>query len=336
MRRLVVPAVAFVLLSLLGVFVVPRLVGLEGLRFDPRVFGREMLLSLVGLMILYFLFDGLRLQFTLRALGERVPFREIVRLVFINLFFSNITPLATGGGVAQVWYLARHGVPVGKGVAATTIRTALAMVAIFITVPVFLLTLPQLKGIPVLEEITGIVAVLTLAYVAGFLVLIFRVRWVALPLSWGVALLRRLGVIGEVRSRSLRRRLFRELTHFAVGFRGYLRGPIHHVLLSIVSTSVFLLVLFSFPWVIAANLGYEINYVESVGTLSVITFAMYFAPTPGGAGVSEAVFAGLFEGIVGPEHLILLILVWRITTIYLGVLIGFVVTQVELHRRVKR
>jgi uncharacterized protein (TIRG00374 family) len=84
------------------------------------------LLSIVLLVIVYFVSDGLRLHYTLRALGYRLPLPVILRLVFVNQFFSNITPMATGGGFAQVWYLQRHGVPLGHAMAATTIRTVLA------------------------------------------------------------------------------------------------------------------------------------------------------------------------------------------------------------------
>ena len=87
-------------------------------QFDDRLLSPTLLLPVAALLLIYFMADGLRLHYTLKALGHRLPLRKIFRLVFINLFFSNVTPMATGGGFAQIWYLTRHGVPVARATAA--------------------------------------------------------------------------------------------------------------------------------------------------------------------------------------------------------------------------
>ncbi len=68
-------------------------------------FSSEIIISILVLLFFYFIFDGLRLYFVLKTLHAEVSFIEIYKLVFINLFVSNITPMATGGGVAQVYFL---------------------------------------------------------------------------------------------------------------------------------------------------------------------------------------------------------------------------------------
>ena len=75
-----------------------------------------------------------------------------------------------------------------------------------------------------------------------------------------------------------------------------------------------------------ALLGLEPDWLTVIGTLSVVTFLMYFAPTPGGAGFSELAFAGLMAGQVGEGQLLLVIFAWRLLTIYLGMAIGAVVS----------
>ena len=66
--------------------------------------------SILGLLFFYYIFDALRLYFVLKTLNAGISFWNVYKLVFINIFISNITPLATGGGFAQVYFLQKKGV----------------------------------------------------------------------------------------------------------------------------------------------------------------------------------------------------------------------------------
>jgi len=104
----------------------------------------------------------------------------------------------------------------------------------------------------------------------------------------------------------------------------------------VVFTAVFLLSLFSFPALLIHGLGYEVDYLTTLGLLVVTTFIMYFSPTPGASGISEGVFGSFFRDILSGNHLVLVTIAWRFLTIYLGMLIGLLVMQRELiksHRR---
>src|SRR5699024_587532 len=118
--------------------------------------------------------DGLRLYFTLRTLGYKLPFKAIFRLVFINLFFSNITPMPTGGAFAQVWFLTQQGVPVGQATAATTIRTLLAVVVIFTLTPIFLLTINALSLHPISGDIGIALVFFIVLYLLFFAIVLFK------------------------------------------------------------------------------------------------------------------------------------------------------------------
>ena len=63
----------------------------QPLSLDERWLSWPFVLSVLLLLSAYYLFDGLRLYFTLRALGRPVPLREQTPLV------SNIKPMASGG-----------------------------------------------------------------------------------------------------------------------------------------------------------------------------------------------------------------------------------------------
>lgn len=331
-RRLVFFGVLFLALTGVGLYLVYDQFAGRSVTFDWRLLNISTLLSVAALLVVYFAADGLRLHYTLKALGHSLRFRVIYRLVFINIFISNVTPMATGGGFAQVWYLQRHGVPIGRATAATTIRTVLAVVFIFSLTPVFLLTLPALQNQPILDQISVALSLFIVIYLGFFAVVLLRTHWLIPPLSGAIALLRRLHLISSKRHRTWQFKARREMLRFSFSFGHYLRGPRLSVLLSVVFTAVFLISLFSFPALLIYHLGYNVEYLTSLGLLVVTTFVMYFSPTPGASGISEGIFGSFFRDILTGNHLLLVIVGWRLLTIYLGMLVGLVIFQKELVR----
>ncbi|MBU2953641.1 lysylphosphatidylglycerol synthase transmembrane domain-containing protein [Marinobacter sp. F3R08] len=329
-KRLALFSLLFLALTAVGLYAVYDQFAGRSITFDARLIAPETLLALAGLLLVYFTSDGLRLYFTLRALGHRLPLPAMFRLVFINLFFSNVTPMATGGGFAQIWFLNQHGVPVGRATAATTIRTVLAVLFIFTLTPIFLLTLTSLDGTTIAGDIGTALAIFIVLYLGFFIVLLFRTHWLIGPLTSILKTARRWHLISEQRHRRWQFKARREMLRFSRSFSDYLRGRPVFVWLSVLFTAVFLLSLFSFPALLMASLDYDVDYLVSVGLLVVTTFIMYFSPTPGASGISEGVFGSFFRDILSGNHLILVIVCWRLLTIYLGMIIGLVVLQREL------
>ncbi|WP_114418377.1 lysylphosphatidylglycerol synthase transmembrane domain-containing protein [Marinospirillum perlucidum] len=335
-RRLLVFSLIFIGLTGLGLWLVYASFAQQSLSFDERLIQPQTLAALAALLAVYFLADGLRLYFTLRTLGHSIPLPALFKLVFINLFFSNVTPLATGGGFAQIWYLQKQGVPLGDATAATTLRTLLAVVFIFSLTPVFLLTLPALQGEDLLSNLGQTLAVFILLYLGFFTLLLVRSHWLLPPLDGLLLLLRNFTLISDQRQRLWRFKIRRELLRFSASFRRFLQGSPLWISLAAGFTAVFLLSLFSFPALLIYFLGYSVDYLTSLGLLVVTTFIMYFAPTPGAAGISEGVFGSFFRELLGSNHLLLVILAWRLVTIYLGMLIGFILLQKDLIRSWKK
>jgi uncharacterized protein (TIRG00374 family) len=334
-RRLLVFTLIFIAMTAAGLWAVYDQFAGRSISFDSRLLSPGALAAVAVLLLVYFAADGLRLYFTLRALGHQVPLPVISRLVFINLFFSNVTPMATGGGFAQIWYLQNHGVPLGRATAATTIRTVLAVIFIFSLTPVFLLTLNAFKGESLAGDLGPPLAILITLYLGFFLVVLFRTRWLIGPLSSLLRLMHRLHLLGEARHRRWQFKARREMLRFSVSFGDYLRGPKRDVALSVVFTDVFLLSLCSFPALLMWALDYEVDYLVSLGLLVITTFVMYFAPTPGASGISEGVFGSFFRDTLTSNHLLLVTVAWRFVTIYLGMLIGLVLLQRELLAKTK-
>lgn len=329
-RRLFWFALLFVGLSAAGIWAVHSQVAGHEIVWDARLVGWRLILASLALLLVYFGADGLRLWFTLRALGHSIPLSAMARLVFLNIFVSNITPLATGGGVAQVWFMRRRGVPVGTGLTATTIRTALAVLFIFGATPILLVTLPGAEGAAQSHSLVITLGVSVALYLGFFAILVTRSNWLLRPMLGLLKALRGLQLIGPHRHHRWRHRLVRELQRFAHGFVRYFQGRGLDIAASFLFTAIFLLALFSFPALLFWALGYGFDYWLVIGRMVMTTFVMYFSPTPGAAGIAEGVFGYFFRDVVTASHLVLVTVAWRALTIYLGMLIGLFVTQREI------
>jgi len=280
------------------------------------------LLMILCLLVLYFLFDGLRLLFTLKSLNQTISLGSITPLVFINLCISNITPMATGGGIAQVLYLKNKGIKIGKATAATTLRTLQAVFFIFIPTPLLLLLYPAFNNTPLLDDIGVYLGIFAFLYVFTFFIIIFKSRWILALLASILNAFVWLNLVKQSKKKRLLYRLTYEVVHFNHGFRYFFTSNHYYLLLSLISTGAFLLCLFSFPAVIIYTLGYSVDYLNSLALLTVTTFIMYFSPSPGASGFAEGVFGVFFSQILPLPVLIVSILLWRFFTIYLGMIIG--------------
>ncbi|MDZ7825837.1 MAG: lysylphosphatidylglycerol synthase transmembrane domain-containing protein [Gammaproteobacteria bacterium] len=332
LRRLLWATLLFLALGGLGIWVIQARIGGPAVVWDARLLQGSVVASLAGLLLLYWIADGLRLWFCLRTLGERIPLRDLGRLVFINLFVSSVTPMATGGGVAQVWFLRRRGIAVGTALTATTVRTLLAACFIFAAAPVLVALIPERLGLAEDGPLLRILLAAVGLYALGVAILLLRTRWLTRSLLWMLTLLRRARMLGRHRHLDWRRRLARELARFTREVQGFLRGPPRFVLASVLATAVFLLALFSFPVLLLDALGQDPRYWTVIGRVAVTTLIMYFAPTPGASGIAEGAFGTLFADLLSASHLVLVTLVWRILTIHLGVFIGIFATHRELTR----
>lgn len=331
--RLLFLTLAFAAMTGAGVWVVHSEFAQRAVSFDSRLLHPRVLAAAGALLFSYFVADGLRLHYTLRALGHAVPFRTALNLVFINHLVSNVTPMATGGGIAQVVYLRSQGVPIGSATAATTIRTVLAVLFIFSSVPLVLWLLAPGGDDGFGASVAGYLAVAVAVYLGSFGLALGRPRWLAGPLTTLVRSVGSFGLVQPERAERWEFKVRRELVRFGRSVRAYGSGSRTDVALSVFWTAVFLISLFSFPAVLLAGLGYGIPYPTVVGLTLLTTFVLYFSPTPGASGIAEGTFGYLFRDLVAAEHLVLLTVSWRVLSIYVGMGLGLIVLQRALVRR---
>ena len=294
------------------------------------------LLTALGLVLLDWALECVRLTLLVRTLGEQVSLRTLIRIITSALFVARITPFNSGGDPFQIYGLSQAGVPLGRATAAVAVKSLLhgsARVGLGLMVPLLLmLTAEEWRpgdqtqialyaglGIYLALIATAVGLFLGRASVGGYLDRLSGrpsvSRWLAKPrIAKATASLREqskvfVDAVGRFGRHSGRRR-----TLVAVA------------LLSLIGWSSILLV----PVVLVRALGSPAPAAAVAVTSIIFYLAVAFGPTPGSAGASEMAFAALYGTFVPSALIGALVLVWRLLTHYLGLVVGFLVMVISL------
>ncbi|WP_320127396.1 lysylphosphatidylglycerol synthase transmembrane domain-containing protein [uncultured Sphaerochaeta sp.] len=327
--------ILFFFLSFGSFYVLHRKFSGGSLNIPVQLFSFPIIASLLGLLLCYYLADALRLYSVIKAMGCKVPFRYIFKLVFINIFISNVTPFATGGGFVQIYFMSKKGMTIGEATAATSIRTILSAMILFTLTPIIIWAEPnQFKMFMNRNMLLGItIASCTVLF---FLLLITfwpqvikhilgGILYIPKTLKWKVA----------IHLESFNERVGKEIDSFSKGFKHYFRFGGLWAVCSVASTILFLFFLFSFSIVLIKALGYTIPFLTILAVQVVVTFFMYFAPTPGATGIAEGGYGLLFAQLVQNKDILALTFSWRFLTIYIGVIIGIFIFAGEFFKMKK-
>ena len=71
------------------------------------------LIGALACMVGYFFFEGISLHLIIRRFGGKPRFRDSISYAAADVYYSNITPSATGGQPASAFYMMRDGIPGG-------------------------------------------------------------------------------------------------------------------------------------------------------------------------------------------------------------------------------
>ena len=301
--------------------------------FTFKSLSPSILLALGILLIFYFLLDALRFLYVLKTLQIDVTLGYLVKLAFINIFLSNITPFATGGAFAQIYFLNKKDISIGDATAATTIKTVLPIIFFFITTPIILITDKNLfKIVPSGNNLIYILSLVLIYILAtyGFYKILKNTNIIKKNLSKVLDLLEHKKIISKNKVERFRNNSFLEIDIFALNIKRFLKGKKEYILLSIIFMILYLFTLFMFPVILIRGLNSSISTSQIISIQILLTFVTYFAPTPGATGVAEGGFTLMFSNFVEKNDIVSLTFLWRFFTMYLGMLIGLIIFYLEI------
>ena len=267
------------------------------------------LLGVVFLIAIGIYFDALRLIRLSAVSGEKVPLSLALRVVFGNYFMALLTPGAAGGAVIQVLFLKRAGMPTGKATVVVLIRTILSILFLLVCLPVVFFYDPQILPWFDRDGIVQAALLLVGLTIAGMLAM--RTRMAdrlaviivkRLPVRWRFRLMK---VYCDMRG--------------ALALMSSSPCAMGRALLE---SAVSLLALYAMVPVLFAGMGSEMDWIQAMGRMIFLNLLLYFAPTPGGAGVAEGLFLGSFQAFFPLGTVGIVAVAWRIFAEYLPACVG--------------
>jgi glycosyltransferase 2 family protein len=285
----------------------------------------------VGLASLDWFGGGLRLFVVARHLYSRQSFSGAILAGGLNTWASYLTPSQTGGGPMMMYTLKRYGTPLPEAMVSSLVTFMATIVFLGVAGPlaIFLGAGRSLARHGVIGNAIDLYDLFRLS-LAGFVTV--GLVTMALILFPGAArlLARRIGGWLERRGKSAwatrvagleagAGQAHKALLRFA-GPRGWLAIGAS-VLLSAAAHANKLLAGF----VVLKMLGISAPFVDVLLLQTLITFVLYFAPTPGGSGLAELLSAAVMSIYVPRALTPSYILLWRLMVCYLTVGFGSVI-----------
>src|SRR6266496_2979211 len=318
----------FAVISLAGVVVVLVVYGenvqtvaqaLLHLRWGWMVVG-------LGLASMDWFGGGTRLWVVARHVHPGARWRDMVIAGGMSAWAAYLTPFQSGAGPTMMWVMRRGGVRLPEAMT-STFMTFVATVAFFAIAGPLAIYLGAGKSLAQHNVVLGITyyglfrTSLTIFGVLGVIMLVAMVfpAWLRDAVHWLAGRLERRSHRIAARIELLRAGIDR--AHECLVAFGSLRGwlaLVWAVLLSAPSNANKLLA----GYVALRALGIPANFVDILLLQTFITFLLYFAPTPGSAGLAEFLSAAVMQIYVGPSQLPLYALIWRFINSYATVITG--------------
>jgi uncharacterized protein (TIRG00374 family) len=310
----------FLFWSALGLLAVFRLSPLAAGVAHARAIRPEYLLLGLALAVLDGLLGALRIHVFAGALHPPLRFRSSLAACLANVFVGGVTPSQTGGGPAQIYVLWKDGMPF----AAATVSSVMCFLnsilvllgcAVFVSVGGPGRVLPA--GLLLLSRGT---VVLFAAVIGVFLFAVLRPARFERLLRAG---LRRVPALERALSRNGRLDAFALSVHEYHGIvRFYLARARHALIAGPLLTALIYGNKFSVAWVVLHGLGGTAPFGDVLFLQMLQFLVSYFAPSPGASGVAE-VTAGILMGrLLPPGAEGVFAALWRMFTLYLGMLAG--------------
>ena len=287
------------------------------------------LIGLVCCWAAYLFFDVLATWYCLRKQSLSISLFRVLVINIIGMYYSNITPGASGGQPMQVSYLRKDGIPVGNGTTAVTIR----LIANQFMVSMLSLFFFLFNRTFVHNQLTGAIWFVRIGWLINFavvpLVLLaaFRRNWILRLASGIVSLLARFSLVRD-RSAFLKK-VTRTLDIYYTAIHDLLRSPAQILfqclfsalrMLSLTGSVVFVYYAFGMsgtPW-------------YQVLTLSLLLFvSASYTPLPGASGAQEGGFLYYFRNIFSGGTVGLALLTWRFFTYYITLFVGVITLLLE-------
>lgn len=280
----------------------------------------------IVLVLLFVCSESVIIKYLLRMFGTKIPLLRCIKYSFIGFFVSYITPSASGGQPAQVYYMKKDGIKVGNSTLIMVVIAFTYKLAIVLMGAVFILlrfdAMRHYVGGLAWLVIVGFV--LNVVYIFCLALLIAKPEWMR---KLGIKLINLLASIKLVRHEEKYIAKVNGVCDTYAECASYIRNNIIAVVNIMLITLMQRTFLFAVTYVVYKSYGLTgTPFWDIIAIQTLIAVAVEMLPLPGAAGVTEGCFLSMFDIVFGERFVSSALLLSRGISFYVLLILGAIVT----------
>ncbi len=290
------------------------------------------LVPLLLVIFLRVLFDGLGLQVLVpRSVG--LSLYGAIKIRLMGIYFAVAVPISSSHIYFQAYLLSRYGMSYAESLGLITLRTVLPTFFFIFLIPlVFFVKLP-FGGAHFLHRMIQITVLSFLGVLALIVAFLIFPRQLIAAFDVLYQILLKIRVLTQSRYEQWKRVTRESVWKISRLFQDYLKERPGVLLLSL----AYIIISFLFEFLVAPGalwlLGLAVPFWQIFFLQFFLKIIVQYAPTPGGSGVDELTYAGLFALFLPRDMVAIAVFVWRFFHAYLLILVGAVYTFLRFGRQ---
>lgn len=276
----------------------------------------------LGMMLLYVAGEGICIRVTMNSMGERHSIFRCIGYAFVGFYFSGITPSASGGQPAQIYYMTRNKCGLSRSMLTLLLISSVYQISMLLY-GVFMYAVEY----HFLEQ--SVVQIKWLLFLSGTInficvgLLLFALFSPELLRKLAHAFLKKLRQFKLCKEiTGLQEKTDKLFAEYAVGAEYIKKNPWLICKLFLITT-VRLTLLYLIPFFVYLSFGLQGHTaLQMVAMQSILTVAVSALPLPGSIGVSEGVFLLLFGMLFSRGFLLPAMLLTRGISFYAVLLLS--------------
>lgn len=331
MKKKITYALNMLVIALISFMTVKLLFGDGGLKTFVHDFNQSnkfWLLIGILLVLLFVCSESVIIKYMLRMFDTKIPLLRCIKYSFIGFFFSYITPSASGGQPAQIFYMKKDGIKIGYStlimvVIAFTYKLVLVLLGLIFIILKFSAMCNYMGGLAWLI-IVGFA--LNIIYISLLAMLIVKPSWMR---SMGIKIV---NMLSKIRLLKNTERFINKINRICDNYSlcaNYIKENLWAVVKIMLITAIQRVFLFAVTYVVYKSYGLTgTSFIDIIAIQTLIAIAVEMLPLPGAAGVTEGCFFTMFASVFGERYIKSGMLLSRGISFYVLLIVGAVVTLV--------
>lgn len=290
----------------------------------------------LGMVLVFISFESVIIHYLMKSLSYAVGFLHCLKYSFIGFFVSAVTPSATGGQPAQLYFMKADGISVAvSSLVLMVVTVAYKAVLLFLAAIMFIFEYSF-----VMQHISNIVFIMIFGVVVNIIVIGLILILIFKPIFAKKFIGKTIMFLGK---HKIIKNHDKVLKKTLISVSKYEAGADYLKTHKLVFFNVFIITIFqrvallATTYVVYKSFGLEGCSAFEIITLQlIISLAVDNLPLPGGMGASEGIFMVFFEEIFTAQFITAGLLLSRGLSYYAVIIMGGIVTAVAWITKKKR